>query len=92
MSNFFPILSHNLDVRLNTTIFATTNASQYMACLLDCYKEPCCRSINFKKISTAENEPKCELLHNIAYNTSEEMLQKNVSYDHAFFTNPEKVR
>ena len=70
----------------------TTNASQFMECILDCYKEPCCRSVNFKKISTSEDEPKCELLHNLAYNTSKNLLQGNASYDYAYFIKPEKVR
>ena len=73
-------------------IFMTTNASQFMECLLDCCKEPCCRSVNFKKTSTLEDEPKCELLHNLAYNTSKNLLQGNASYDYAYFTKPEKVR
>ena len=70
----------------------TSNASQFMECILDCYKEPCCRSVNFKKISTSEDEPKCELLHNFPYNTSKNLLQGNASYDYAYFTKPEKVR
>ena len=70
----------------------TANASHFMECLLDCYKETCCRSVNFKKISTSEDKPKCELLHNLAHNTSKNLLQGNASYDYAYFTKPEKVR
>ena len=49
-------------------------------------------TVNFKKISTSEDELKCELLHNLAYNTSKNLLQGNASYDYAYFTKPEKVR
>ena len=86
----FPV--HIPGVRLNTTIFTTTNASKVMVCLLNCYNEPCCRSINFKKISTSKDEPKCEWLHNLAHNTSKELLQVDVSYEYSYFVKPEKVR
>ena len=63
--------------------------SEWTECIIECVKEPCCRSINYRK--TLCNETNCEMLHNVVYNTSEKLLEKNSSYDHVYLTNPHKV-
>ena len=55
-------------------------------------KDSCCRSINFKTIITARNEENCEILHNLVYNTSDDLLKKNDTYDHIYFNSPMKVK
>ena len=78
--------------RLNTTVYMTTVATHGMNCAAQCVEEPCCRSINFKKIVSTPNERNCEMLHNVVYNTSKKFLLKNTSYDYIYFNNPRKVR
>ena len=58
-------------------------------CVMECVKHPCCRSLNYKKKS--KDEPNCEMLHNLMYNTSEKLLQSNSSYDYVYLANPHKV-
>ena len=58
-------------------------------CVIKCVQEPCCRSINYKK--TSQNETNCEMLHDVVYNTSEKVLEKNRSHDYIYLTNPRKV-
>ncbi len=58
---------------------------------MECATEACCRSINYKKTAPLHNEPNCEMLHDVVYNTSEKMLDKNSSYDYVYLVNPEKV-
>ena len=70
----------------------TTHVSQQLDCLIECDKEPCCRSINFKKILSSDYECNCEMLHNVVYNTSEKLLKTNASFDHVYFTSSKKVR
>ena len=65
------------------------NVPKWMDCIIECVKEPCCRSINYR--NTLHNETNCEMLHNVVYNTSEELLERNSSYDHVYLTNPHKV-
>ncbi|CAB3988571.1 Hypothetical predicted protein [Paramuricea clavata] len=55
---------------------------------MECVKEPCCRSINYKK--TIHNEPNCEMLHDVIYNTSENVLERNSSYDYVYLLDPQK--
>ena len=57
---------------------------------MECATEPCCRSINYKKV--LQNESNCELLHTVIYDESEEILEKNSSYDYIYLVNPDKVR
>jgi hypothetical protein len=83
--------SYTLGSRLNTTIFTTTHVSGQLDCLIVCDKEPCCRSINFKKKSKSHIEKNCEMLHNVVYNTSEKLLETNAFFDHLYFTSSKKV-
>ena len=69
----------------------TTAATHWINCAQECVEEPCCRSINFKKIVTTKSERNCEMLHNVVYNTSETLLENNASYDYIYFNNPRKV-
>ena len=78
------------DFRLNAAILARKTVSERTECIIECVKEPCCRSINYRK--TLCNETNCEMLHNVVYNTSEKLLEKSSSYDHVYLTNPHKVR
>ena len=75
--------------KLNTTVLKIKSASYVVDCISECVNEPCCRSVNFKKACALHN---CEMLHNLAYNISEELLEKNASFDHIYITNPLKVR
>jgi hypothetical protein len=68
----------------------TKVVSEKLGCVMECSNEPCCRSINYKKIF--RNEPNCEILHNVVYNTSENALKKTSSFDYVYLVNPEKVR
>ena len=58
---------------------------------MECATEACCRSINYKKTVSLKDEPNCEMLHDVLYNTSDKMLENNSSYDHVYLVNPEKV-
>jgi hypothetical protein len=66
--------------------------SEKLGCVIECSNEPCCRSINYKITSTFQNEPNCEILHNVVYNTSQNALEKTSSYDYVYLARPEKVR
>ncbi|XP_028411143.1 microfibril-associated glycoprotein 4-like [Dendronephthya gigantea] len=57
---------------------------------MECATEICCRSINFKKKLTSKNDSNCEMLHNVVYNTSERLLEKNSSYNYVYLVNPQK--
>ena len=78
--------------RLNVKVLKTKVVSQWIDCIMECSTEACCRSINYKKTVPLQNEPNCEMLHHVLYNTSEKMLDKNSSYDYVYLVNPEKVR
>ncbi len=67
----------------------TKFVSQRIDCVMECATEPCCRSINYKKV--LQNESNCELLHNVIYDESEEVLEKISSYDYVYLVNPQKV-
>ena len=77
--------------RLNTTVYARIAAADWSVCAIECVKDSCCRSINYKTIITARNEENCEMLHNLVYNTSDDLLKKNDTYVHIFFNSPMKV-
>ena len=79
-----------LGFRLDTTVLMIKVVSKKLDCVMECSNEPCCRSINYKKI--LQNERNCEILHNVVYNTSENALKKNSSFDYVYLVNPEKVR
>ena len=75
--------------RLNTSILMIKSLSQWMDCVVECAKQPCCRSINYKQ--TSQNESNCEMLHNLVHNTSEKLLERNPFYGHVYLINPHKV-
>ena len=77
--------------RFNVTVLETKIVSQWIDCVMECATETCCRSINYKKALTTQNESNCEMLHDVLNNTSEKMLEKNSSYDHVYLVSPEKV-
>ena len=66
--------------------------SDWLTCVIECATEPCCRSINYKKTLNLQNEPNCEMLHNLVYNDSQELLEANSSYNHVYLGNPRKVK
>ena len=70
----------------------TKIVSQKIDCVIECAIEPCCRSINYKTTSTCQNEKNCEMFHNLVYNSSENALESNSSYDHVYLVNAQKVR
>jgi hypothetical protein len=84
--------SYTLGSRLNTTLFTTTHVDGQLDCLIVCDQEPCCRSINFKNISSSPLEKNCEMLHNVVHKTSEQLLETDRSFDHLYFISSEKVR
>ena len=51
----------------------------------------CCRSINYQTALASQNESNCEMLHNVVYNTTKELLEKNSSYDYVYLVFPSKV-
>ena len=65
---------------------------QKIDCVMECSGEPCCRSVNYKKTSTSQNEPNCEMLHNVFNNTSEKILERNNFFDHVHLVYPVKVK
>ena len=64
-----------LGFRLDTTVLMIKVVSEKLDCVMECSNEPCCRSINYKKIF--QNEPNCEILHNV-------VLNKNSSFDYVY--------
>jgi hypothetical protein len=84
--------SSTVDSRLITNRFQTINVSHRIDCLIECDKEPCCRSINIQKKSSSHDAQICEMLHNLVYNTSKKLLEANPSFDHVYFTSSKKVR
>ncbi|CAB4039465.1 Hypothetical predicted protein [Paramuricea clavata] len=62
--------------------------SQWIDCVIECVQQPCCRSINYKKVF--QNEPNCEILHDVVYNTSEKVLERNSFYDYVYLVDPQK--
>ncbi|XP_028411627.1 coagulation factor VIII-like [Dendronephthya gigantea] len=80
------------DFRLNTTIHSTAFVYDWVDCAGECLKEPCCRSINFKKEFISENSENynCEMLHHVITDASNNLLEPNSSYDYVFFHNTKK--
>ena len=78
--------------RLNMTILMTKVVPHWLKCVLECVKEPCCRSINYKKTVNLPIESNCEMLHNLVYNTSQKFLETNCSYNHVYLNSPRKVK
>ena len=81
-----------LGFRLNTTVYAKIATSDWADCVIECVRDPCCRSVNYKNIIIAGNEENCEMLHNLVYNTSDDLLKKNNTYNYIFFNSPMKVK
>ena len=60
---------------------------------MDCAADQCCRSVNYRKISTLQNEANCEMFHDIAgHNSFDDMLEKNSAFDYIYMIIPDKVR
>ncbi|CAB3985424.1 Hypothetical predicted protein [Paramuricea clavata] len=76
--------------RLDATVLKTKGVSQLMECIVEFVNEPCCRSINYKK-DFQNTEANCEMLHDVVYNTSEKVLERNSSYDYVYLLDPQKV-
>ena len=91
MKNIHLILFYSLGLRLNVTVIKPIVVLHWIDCVMECATDACCRSINYKKTVSLPNEPNCEMLHDVLYNTSEKMLENNSSYDHVYLENPEKV-
>ncbi len=72
-------------------VLMTKVVPQMIVCVIQCAKEPCCRSINYKKTLSSHNEPNCEMLHDVVNSTSQKFLETNCSYDHVHLLNPNKV-
>ena len=77
---------------MNATVLKDIIVSEWIDCVMECATDLCCRSINFKKTMTLNNESNCEMLHHVAYNNFEELLESNFYYDYAYLVNPQKVR
>jgi hypothetical protein len=73
------------------TVLMKKVVPQMIVCVIECAKESCCRSINYKKTLSSQNEPNCEMLHDVVNSTTQEFLETNSSYDHVHLLNPEKV-
>jgi hypothetical protein len=84
-------LSHSTGFRLNTTVLKTKVVSQRVDCVMECATETGCRSINYKKTVSVQNETNCEMIHDVLDDTSEKMLENNSSYDYVYLVNPNKV-
>ncbi len=83
---------HATGFRLNIMVLKTKVVSQWIDCVMECASEACCRSINYKNTMSPHNELNCEMLHDVVYNASKEMLENyNTSYDYVYLVNPEKV-
>ncbi|XP_028412080.1 uncharacterized protein LOC114534804 [Dendronephthya gigantea] len=76
--------------RLDARILKTQHAPTWINCVVECVKEPCCRSINYNKTFDLNEEPNCEMLHNLVYNTSDKILQLNPSFGYIYLLQPEK--
>ena len=87
----FIYLSYASGFRLNLTVLMTKSVPQMIVCVIECAKEPCCRSINYKKTLSSHNEPNCEMLHDVVNSTSQKFLERDSSYDHVHLLNPDKV-
>ena len=70
----------------------TKVVSDWPDCVMECVREPCCRSINYKRTANLKNESNCEMLHNLVYNTSQKFLVANYTYNHVYLGNPRKVK
>ena len=82
---------YTLGFRLNSAVVKTKVVSDWADCIMECATEICCRSINFKKKFTSVKQSNCEMLHNVVYNTSKRLLEKNSSYNYVYLVNPQKV-
>jgi hypothetical protein len=82
----------SIGFRLNATVFLAKVVSERIDCVMECATEPCCRSINYKKTLTLQDESNCEMLHHVIFNTSEKLLEKDDSADYIYLVNPQKVR
>ena len=76
--------------RLNAPIVEGRNVSWRSACVDVCFAHPCCRSMNYKHATSANQSDECELLHDRVDNTSY-ALETNSSFDHFFFNEPLKL-
>ena len=75
---------------MNTTVYKYFNSQTEMDCAAQCFREFCCRSANFRKITLNYGRENCELLHDLA---SEEPrnFKRQRTYDY-LLVGQEKVR
>ena len=52
-----------------------------MDCAVQCFREFCCRSANFRKIPVSDSRGNCELLHALAKEKPEN-LEREDNYDY----------
>ena len=87
------LLNHDINsFNISAKIYAKIATGDRADCVIECVRDPCCRSVNYKTIITAGNEENCEMLHNLVYNASDDLLKKNGTYNYIFFNSPMKVK
>ena len=90
LSNRFA--GHRLDNKATTSI-EHLHVNYGIECISKCAKESTksCRSVNYKKYSTCEEEPHCELLKTVDAEEPEENLKQNENYDY-YILETDRVR
>ncbi len=75
---------------MNTTVYGRSQASSPMECILHCLNEPCCRSVNYRKITCDNSEGNCELLH-VHVTENPQYLVEDGGSDYYILLQPDRV-
>ena len=62
-----------------------------MDCIIQCFLQYTCRSANFRKNETCEEQENCELLATVYSEEPHRSLKKDENYDYYILINPEWV-
>ena len=79
-----------LGQRLHSEVHKRLNATSEFDCGAHCYHDSCCRSANFRKIHSKDEQGNCELLHAVEWEKRGK-VQKNHTYDYLIMLQPQRV-
>ncbi|XP_046863988.1 sushi, von Willebrand factor type A, EGF and pentraxin domain-containing protein 1-like isoform X1 [Xenia sp. Carnegie-2017] len=77
--------------RFQGNVFKKIEVQNEIECIVKCFKEPCCQSLNHSRRLSQGRWSLCEMLHSVLNDSSRQNLRQNRFYDYVFFNTPIKM-